>query len=135
MTSWNAKMEVQRWNRQMANVPRQLRDAALEANTKSQLEHERRLRRATPLGAEGGAHIRDTIETGDGDANLMEKYVKIGSTGLPYAIPLEFGHRTKSGKLVRGVRFFRAVRSIMRKKHRNRSRSALRKALKAAFPG
>jgi hypothetical protein len=133
MTSWNATTEITRWNSQMANVPQALKDAAKDANTKSQEEFAKRLYRAAPLGP-SPSHIRNTIQKRDGDQTKFEKIVSIGSAALYYIIPLEFGHKTKGGKFIPGTRFFRSVRTIMRKKHRNRTRTAVRKALKKLFP-
>lgn len=133
MTSWNAKTEIAKWNSQIANVPKALKDAANDANTKSQEEFAKRLYRAAPLG-DAPDHLRNTIQKKDGDASKLEKIVSIGSAALYYIIPLEFGHKAKGGKFVPGVRFFRSVRTIMRKKHRNRMRTNLRRALKKVFP-
>lgn len=125
----DANLQIAAWANQMSRVPATLRKAALEANTQSQAEAEKRLIRATPIGP-GPDHIRATIETADGDASKLEKIVRIGSAALHYVIPLEFGHKLGS-KIVPGVRFFRSVRRIMRKKHAARMRRAIRKALKA----
>lgn len=132
MTLWNANSEIAKWNQQISNLPHQLRDAVKDANTKSQDEFAKRLNRATPLGNDQD-HIRSTIKKSDGDASKLEKVVTIGSAALYYIIPLEFGHKLGS-KFIPGARFFRSVRTIMRKKHRNRMRTAIRKALKAVYP-
>lgn len=132
MTSWSATTEIAKWNSQMANVPEALKDAAKDANTKSQEEFAKRLYRAAPLGP-APDHLRNTIVKKDGDTSKLEKIVSIGSATLYYIIPLEFGHKTKGGKFVPGVRFFRSVRTIMRKKHRNRMRTSVRRALKKLF--
>jgi hypothetical protein len=128
----SANTQIAGWNSQMARVPAALRAAAKDANEKSQAEAQKRLIRATPIGP-GHDHIRATIETLDGDASKLEKIVRIGSSALAYAIPLEFGHKLGS-KIIPGTRFFRSVRRIMAKKHRNRMRTAIRKALKALNP-
>lgn len=129
---WNANMEIGRWAAQLRNTPQALQEAALKANTDSQKEHVKRLRRAAPLG-DGPKHIRDTIDATDGDASKMEKVVSIGSADLDYILALEFGHKNGS-EFVAPTRFFRAVRTIMRKKHARRTRTALRKAIKKVFP-
>ncbi len=128
----DANTQIAAWNSQMARVPAALKNAAKDANEKSQAEAVKRLYRATPLGP-GADHIRNTIEAADGDASKLEKIVRIGSAALEYAIPLEFGHMLGS-KLIPGTRFFRSVRRIMVKKHRARMRRAIRNALKAMHP-
>lgn len=127
----NAETEIARWASQMSRVPATLRKAALDANTASQAEAQKRLIRATPIGP-GPDHIRATIEAVDGAANKLEKIVRIGSSALQYIIPLEFGHKL-GNKFVPGIRFFRSVRRIMKKRHGARMRRALRKAMKAIY--
>lgn len=125
-------METARWAAQIRNVPTAVQEGAKKAITDSQKEHVKRLNRATPLG-EGPEHIRNTIEARDGDASKLEKIVTIGSDDLEYALALEFGHKNGS-TFVPGTRFYRSVRTIMRKKHGRRMRTALRKAMKKVFP-
>lgn len=133
MVGWTATTEIARWNSQVRNLPASVNAAAKTAIDQSAKETERRLFRATPLGP-GSDHIRGTIEVVDGDTATLEKVVRIGDSALEYAIPLDFGHVTAGGTHVAGTKFFRSVRTVMRKKHRARMRRAIRKALKAVFP-
>ena len=131
MMTTDIKAVMAKWNRQIANVPPELRDAAQKANAQSGDEMAKRLRKAAPLGP-GPDHIRDTVTVTAGDPDKLETVVEMGSNALEYILPLEFGYK-RGGKIVPGQRFFRSVRTVMRKKHRGRMTRALRKALKALY--
>jgi HK97 gp10 family phage protein len=110
-------------------IPQAVRDAAKAANEKAAAETVARLKLTVPHGPDKRGHIVDSIRMEPGRHDL-EVVIKVGSEAVPYAAPLEFGHKNKDGSRTRPTKFFFPTIKVMRKKWRARMQRAIRAALK-----
>jgi hypothetical protein len=86
------------------------------------------LRRALPVSDEPGkTHIRDTVAVSKDEKG--DYVVSYGSDESP-ALPIEIGHKDKSGGWVPGARAGRSVMSQIRKQYRGAARRAVNNIVK-----
>jgi hypothetical protein len=134
MVSWSARQNTQQWLAQMYRVPQLVKDEINKTNEKAAKQVGQRVKGNIPVHPKA-PHLKDTIVVAQGDARLLEWTVDVGNSSVPYAGPLEYGHRTKQGAHVPAVKFFWPVVRIVNKLHRQRMRRAIRKAVKTIFGG
>ena len=107
--------------------PQAVRDAAKDAIDKTAAETVARLKLNVPHGPDERGHIVDSIRVEPGRHEL-EVVIKVGSEAMPYAAPLEFGHKNPDGSRTAPAKFFFPTIKVMRKKLRARTIRAIRAA-------
>jgi hypothetical protein len=110
-------------------IPIAVREAAKATNEKVAAETVARLKLTVPHGPDKRGHIVDSIRVEPGRHEL-EVIIKVGSEAMPYAAPLEFGHKNPDGSRTAPSKFFFPVIKIMRKRWRARLIRAIRSAYK-----
>lgn len=123
-----AQMDTTVYKSLLRRTKKAYEKAANDANKQSAAFHAKKLKKNVPKSAHA-PHLGDTIQTFAGNASKHEHGLSIGSTALPYAAALEFGHRLK-GKWIEGVRYYIPLVVLMRKSHKSRVTRLVNKALK-----
>jgi len=121
--------DIDAFNARLGRLPAAVRTAIEDTNSRYATLMAKRGQKIAPRD-EDGPHIADTIKVAPGDPRLMEHVVSVGSTELPYGVPLEFGHVAADGSHVPANPFWVPLTKIFRKRHRNALRRAMRKALR-----
>lgn len=122
---WRVHVDMAQLQRDIAKVAATMKADADKEAAKAANSFARTVKRTAPRG-EGPVHIADTVQV----QRVSDGYeVTIGDSSAPYAAPLEFGHVTKSGSFVPGIRWWTPAKKIFNK----RWKAAIRRVAKRAF--
>lgn len=125
--------EIRDFAKRVQKVPASVRQAGNVQIDKSVKRFIQTLKRNVPV-SEHAPHIKDSIQIIEGNAEMHERQVTIGTDALKYAVPLEFGHRNRDGSHTPAEAFFVPTTKVVMKYHRAAMRRVVRKALKALWP-